>query len=308
MATRTEHKIGVIDLNSPNDEQIRSESLFSKAMRRLVRDRLTMGALAVLMIIVIISLLAPLIVDHILQVDPLRTDPRARFLSIGSERHILGTDDLGRDFLGRLLLAGGVSLRIGFLAAVVTLVIGLTLGMMAGYFGGFFDDLVIWVITTLNSLPQLYLLIAFSALLRPTAETLILVIAITGWTADTRLMRGQTISIRELDYVLAARAIGAKPFRILYSHIFPNLISVMVISLAMSIGAIILAEAALSFLGLGVQQPTPTWGNMLTEARFYFRRGWHLIVLPGMMISITVLCLYIIGDGIRDAFDPTVND
>jgi peptide/nickel transport system permease protein len=307
MASRTHLKNDVVQLNS-DDGKLLSQSLFTKAIHRLLRDRLTMAALSVLLIIIIVSLLAPLIVEHILQVDPLRTNPRARFLPIGSEGHVLGTDDVGRDFLGRLLLAGGVSLRIGFLAAAVTLVIGLTFGMMAGYFGGLFDDFMIWIITTLNSLPQLYLLIAFSALLRPTAETLILVIAVTGWTGDTRLMRGQTIAIRELDYVLAARAIGASSFRILYSHILPNLISVMVISLAISIGAIILLEAALSFLGLGVQQPTPTWGNMLTEARFYFRRSWHLIVLPGLLISITVLCLYIIGDGIRDAFDPTVND
>lgn len=290
------------------EQFIRSESLFTKALRRLRHDRLTVGATIVLLIITVLSILAPIISEHILNVDPMRTNPRVRFLPPGSEGHVLGTDELGRDHLGRLLYGGRISLAIGFSAAMVTLVVGMIFGLMAGYFGGIFDDLMMWVITTLNSLPTLYLLIALSALLRPSPEMLVLVLALTGWTGDTRLIRGQTISLRDLDYVLAARALGASSWRIMYVHIMPNLISIVAISLAISIGAIILAEAALSYLSLGVQPPTPTWGNMLTDSRAYFRQAGYLVIAPGVLISVTVLCLYLIGDGIRDAFDPRVND
>lgn len=290
------------------EQVIRSESLFTKAIRRLRRDRLTMGATFVLIVITFLSVFAPFISNEILNVDPMRTNPRERFLSPGTEGHILGTDELGRDHLGRLLYGGRISLAIGFSAAIVTLVVGMIFGLMAGYFGGIFDDLMMWVITTLNSLPTLYLLIALSALLRPSPEMLVLVLALTGWTGDTRLIRGQTISMRDLDYVMAARALGASSWRIMYVHIMPNLISIVAISLAISIGAIILAEAALSYLSLGVQPPVPTWGNMLTDSRSYFRQAPYLVIAPGLLISITVLCLYLIGDGIRDAFDPRVND
>ncbi len=285
----------------------RSESLFSKALRRLRQDRLTMIAIFTLLLLIITVALAP-VITNALNVDHLRTEPRNRFEPIGAEGHLLGTDDLGRDHLARLLYGGRISLTIAFSATMVTIAIGLSVGVFAGYFGGVVDDFIMWFITTLNSLPQLYLLIAVSALFRPSPEALILVIALTGWTGDTRLMRGQTISMRDLDYVTAARALGASPIRVMYSHIMPNLISILAINMALSIGGIILAEAALSFLNFGVQPPTPTWGNMLTDSQTYFRESGHLVVLPGLLISVTVLCLYIIGDGVRDAFDPTVND
>lgn len=165
-----------------------------------------------------------------------------------------------------------------------------------------------WIITTLDSLPALYLLIAVAALLRPSPEALVLVIAITGWTAAARLVRGQTPVIRNLDYITASRALGAPTWRILFVHLLPNLISILVISLSIGIGATILAESGLSFLNLGVQPPTPTWGNMLADSQSHFRAAPHLLIFPGLAIFITVLCLYVVGDGIRDAFDPTARD
>jgi len=165
-----------------------------------------------------------------------------------------------------------------------------------------------WVITTLDSIPSLYLLIMIAAIFRPTAESLIFVIALISWTGVTRLIRGQTLQIRNLDYVLSARALGASVWRIMFVHIAPNLISITVIVLMRSIGGLMLAEAGLSFLGFGVQIPQATWGNMLTDAQEYVRAGGiHLILPPGFCIWITVLCLYVIGDGVRDAFDPTSN-
>jgi peptide/nickel transport system permease protein len=302
MSTQT----SVVKLTQPKESPKRSESLFTKAMRRLWRDRLTMGALFILASFIVIATLAPFITDNILHINPNKTNPTQGFAPIGTPGHILGTDDIGRDQLARLLHAGGVSLRIGILGAIISLVIGMSFGLITGYFGGIVDDFMNWVITTLDSIPTLYLLIMISAVLNPSADSLIILIALTSWTGITRLIRGQTLSIRNLDYILSARALGASPWRIMFSHIAPNLISVTAIVLARGIGNLMLAEATLSFLGLGVQPPQATWGNMLTGAQQYVRSGGvHLIFPPGLAIWITVLCLYVIGDGIRDAFDPT---
>jgi len=284
------------------------DSLFKKAMRRLGRDYLTLTAIATIIVLALLAVFAPVITSHILQVDPEKTDPSIQFKPVGTPEHVLGTDNLGRDQLARLLHAGRISLGIGFAGAVITLAIGVASGVAAGYFGGKFDDVMNWVITTMDSIPSLYLLILIFSILSPTAESLILVIALTGWTHTTRLIRGQTISLRNLDYILSAKSMGASDWRIMFAHIVPNLISVTAISLATDIGGLILTESALSFLGVGVQPPTPTWGNMLDEAQDYISRGPHMIFAPGLCIFITVLCLYIIGDGLRDAFDPTTVD
>lgn len=303
--SRTRNRVQKIEVT---DEQYRSESLYQKGMRRLRRDRLTMFAMGVIGLLALLAILAPVITNNILQIDPNKTDPRNNFLPFGSEGHILGTDDIGRDQLARLLHAGRVSLGIGFFGATITLSVGLVLGMMAGYLGGAFDDFMNWVITTLDSIPALYLLLLFSAIFRPTAEALVLAIALISWTGTTRLIRGQTLQIRNFEYIMSARALGASTIRILFTHIFPNLISVTAVALARFIGVLILIESALSFLGLGVQPPTATWGNMLSKSQQFFTLGPHLVIFPGLLITITVLCLYVIGDGIRDAFDPTAVD
>lgn len=294
---------GVVQLAQQKEkETFRSESLFTKAMRRLWRDRLTMLAIFVVLTMAFLAFLGPAL---FWQVDPNRTNAMQNFLPIGSPGHPLGTDEIGRDQLARVLHAGRVSLAIGFFGATISLTIGLVLGLITGYFGGIVDDFMNWVITTLDSIPSLYLLILIAAVLRPTAEALVLAIALISWTGVTRIVRGQTLSIRNLDYVLSAKAMGASPVRIMFAHIAPNLISIMTIVLVRAIGGLMLVEAGLSYLGLGVQPPQATWGNMLSKAQEYFRLGGHLIIAPGMAITLTVLCLYIIGDGIRDAFDPT---
>jgi peptide/nickel transport system permease protein len=170
------------------------------------------------------------------------------------------------------------------------------------------DDIIMWAISTINSIPQLFLLVIIAGVLRPGPTTLILVLGLLGWTGTTRLVRGETFSLKEREFVVSARAMGASDFRIMSTHIAPNLISILVVTLAIDIGSLMLAEAALSFLGLGVQPPTPTWGNMLTGAQEFIKRtnSLPLAILPGLLITITVLCLYVIGDGIRDAFDPTL--
>lgn len=227
----------------------------------------------------------------------------------GRERfYILGTDSSGRDHISRLLYGGQVSLRIGFFAAVGALTIGIVVGVIAGYFGGPLDDLIIWFITTLNSIPSLFLLLIISALLAPNDTSLIMVLAILGWTGAARLVRGETFALREREFVLSAKALGASSFRIMFLHIVPNVISLLLIVLTRAIGGLILAESSLSFLGFGVKPPTPTWGNMLSGGLELLREAPHLVFAPGLLITVTVLCLYVFGDGLRDAFDPKIAD
>lgn len=303
MATQT----SVAKLQVGQEEKHVSLSLTQLALRRLRRDKLTLFALGVVLLMAMLAAAAPVISDT-LNISHTRTNASRTFLPVGAEGHPLGTDDLGRDHLARLLYAGQVSLSVGFLAAAISLSIGVSLGILTGFYGGIIDDIVNWLIATLNSIPQLFLLLIVAAVLQPSPTTLILVLGFLGWTGTTRLVRGETLSLREREYIVSARAIGASPLRIMFVHILPNLFSIIVISLAIDIGALILSEAALSFLGLGIKPPTPSWGNMLTGAQVFFTRGVHLVIFPGLAIFITVLCLYIIGDGIRDAFDPTAKD
>ena len=293
--------------SSTMDEETKSHSYWEKVVYRLRQDRLTMIAIAVLLFLIVVTTLAPVITSA-MGIDPNDTNPTQNFLPPLTDGHILGTDDIGRDQFARLLHAGAVSIRIGVLGALFSLTIGVSLGAITGYFGGLFDDFMNWVVTTIDSIPALYLLILFSAVFEPSAETLILVIALISWTGSMRLVRGQMLALREQDYVLAAQALGARSSRVMFVHILPNLLSIAITAMAISIAGLILAESALSYLGLGVQPPQATWGNMLSKSQQFFRQGPHLVIFPGLMIFITVLCAYIIGDGMRDALDPTTAD
>ena len=289
------------------ERTLRSRSLTDLALARVWNDRLTLLAISIIALLTLASIAAPLITG-ILGVDPNTTDASgSKFLPIFSEGHILGTDNLGRDHLARLLYAGQVSLFIGFMSAFLALAIGVSLGILTGYYGGFIDDLVNWIITTLNSVPGLVLLIVITSVFSPDAKSLILVIVFLTWTVTTRLVRGETLAIRSREYIVSAKAIGASDLRVMLVHILPNVFSLTIVTLARNIGIVILIESALSYLGLGVQPPTATWGNMLSKSREFLAQP-HLVILPGVLISTVVLCLYIIGDGLRDAFDPTAQD
>ncbi|MCA0452981.1 MAG: ABC transporter permease [Chloroflexi bacterium] len=301
------------------EEKVRvGESLTTLALRRLRRDKLTLVAMSVILVLAVLSFAAPLIERYVLNVDYTSTNIDKAFLTIGAEGHILGTDDVGRDHLARLLYAGQISLSIAFISAILSLIIGVTLGVITGYYGGIVDDIVNWLITTLDSIPSLFLLIIVSGVVLRSRDlsgtiftgpfALVLILGFLGWSGITRLVRGETLSIREREYIISARAIGSSPIRIMFTHIIPNLLSVVFITLAIDIGSLILVESALSFLGFGVRPPAASWGNMLTNANSYFTKGPHLVVAPGLLIVVTVLCLYVIGDGLRDAFDPTSID
>lgn len=314
MTTTSTTANAVPKLEQESNNHAVGESLSRLAVRRLKRDKLTLAAIGLLLAITIICVLAQPI-SNALNVSFNKTNADITFLPpsltpyIGADGlpqfHILGTDDLGRDHFSRLLFGGQVSLAVGFLAALLSLSIGVSLGIVCGYYGGLIDDGTNWVISTLNSIPSLFLLLIIAAVLQPSPTTLILVLGLIGWTGTTRLVRGETLSLREREFVVGARAVGASPFRIMLSHVLPNLFSVIVITLAIDIGALILVEAGLSFLGLGIKEPFPSWGNMLVKSQEYFTLGAYLVIMPGVMIFLTVLCLYVIGDGVRDAFDPT---
>ena len=289
-----------------DDRYALGESLTSKALRSIWRDKLTLVALSCIVALTALAVLAPFITDTIMRVDPNEPVTADKFTPPFTRGYILGADDIGRDQLARLLHAGGVSMGIGFFGTLFALTIGVVLGMTSAYFGGLIDDLLLWFVTTIDAIPGLFLLILISSFISFSAQSLIIVAGLLGWTGIYRLIRGQTFSIRVNEYITAARALGASPARIMFFHILPNLISVTVITMMRGIAGLILAESALSYLGWGVQPPQATWGNMLTKSLQFFRHGPHLIFFPILMISLTVLCFYIIGDGIRDAFDPTL--
>lgn len=273
------------------------------ALSYLVRDRLTMLSLIGLIILTLGCLIGPVIIENVLRIDINRTSIADRYTPPGPE-HLLGTDNLGRDQFYRLIYGGRISLGIAYFASALSIVIGVALGMIAGFYGGWVDDVLIWFINTLESIPSIFLLLIASTIWSPSPVVLIVLLAVFGWAGTCRLIRGEVLSLRERDYVLAARALGAPSLRLMVSHILPNVISTLIVSLTISAGTLILIESGLSFLGLGVQAPIPSWGNMLTDSRTYFAKGTYLVIWPGVFIATTVLFFYVLGDGLRDALDP----
>jgi peptide/nickel transport system permease protein len=277
--------------------------LLTIAARRLRRDYLTLGAAFVLLVYATLAVAAALIASQVVHTTPTTIDMR-NALAAPSFAHWLGTDDFGRDQLVRVLYGARVSLSIGLLAAAVNLTIGVSLGAIAGFYGRRVDDVVVWLTSTLRAIPTLFLLILVGALFRPGPEALALLIGAISWPSVARVVRGQVLGLRQRDYVLAARAVGAPDRRLLIRHILPNVMSIAVVILGQDVGAVILTESALSYLGLGVQPPNASWGNMLSNAQRFLSSALWLVVAPGACIFSTVLALYLVADGLRDALDP----
>jgi ABC-type dipeptide/oligopeptide/nickel transport system permease subunit len=280
--------------------------LWSDALWRIRRDPTTIVALVVLVIMVTLALGADLLADNFFHWSFTKQDILSSYEkpSLSEPAMWLGSDQLGRSQVVRLLYGARVSLFIGTFGAATSMLIGIVLGVTAGYFRGWWDDLVVWLVTTLNSIPTLFLLLIVGLLFRLGPLPLAIFLGALGWLGIANLARGQTISLREREYVLAARTIGATPLRVMWRHIFPNILPLMIILAMTDVGGLILTESALSYLGFGIQQPVPSWGNMLTGATQFLTKGPWLVYAPGVMIWITVLCLYLVGDGLRDALDP----
>jgi peptide/nickel transport system permease protein len=279
------------------------------AWDRFRRDRIGMAALAVLLLIAAISALAPLIADGVLHSDPDRfvrsAGGRIATLQPPGPGYPLGTDDLGRDVLTRLLFAGRVSLSIGFGVALVSLAFGAPLGLLAAYFGGRLDDTINGAVQVVLNVPLLFVLIVLSIFLTPNPVELAVIFGFFFWPSTARQVRGVALSVRRRDYVEAARALGASNGRIVVRHVAPNVLSVMLVVAGIDMAGAILAESSLSFLGFGVAVPLSSWGNMLGLSQDLFRTAPWLVYPPGLMIFLTVLCIFLVTDALRDAVDPT---
>lgn len=218
--------------------------------------------------------------------------------------HILGTDELGRDAWARLLYGGRVSLLIGVVASLTSIFLGTFVGLVSGFYGGWFDNVLMRFTDTMMSIPTLPLMVVLAAVLKGSVLNLILILVVFGWMGDARLVRGVSLSLREQEYVEAARAVGASPWRIMFRHLLPNTAAPIIVSFSMSISSLIIYEASLSYLGLGIPQPTPSWGNMLYNAQNYIFSAPQLVWFPGLAIFFTSLGFNFFGDGLRDALDP----
>jgi peptide/nickel transport system permease protein len=267
--------------------------------RSLRRNQLALAGGVVVVFVAVLALLAPVIAP----MDPNRPDVK-KILDSPSGRHPLGTDQLGRDVLSRMLYGARVSLAVGFVSVGIATVIGIALGSAAGYHGGTIDALVMRLVDLMLVFPRFFLLLAVLGFLRPSIWTIMAVIGLTGWMSVARLVRAEFLSLREREFVLWSQSIGASAFRIIWRHILPNAIAPVLVAITLGIPAAILAESGLSFLGLGVQPPHATWGNILSEGKDAIEIGWWLSVYPGLAILVTVLSYNLLGEGIRDALDP----
>jgi len=270
--------------------------------QRLRRNRMAMAGAAIVLAMFLLAALAPVIGR-----DPGAIDIANRLQAPGLA-YPLGTDDLGRDVLVRILYGARISLLVGFVAVGIATFIGILLGAMAGYYGRWVDALIMRFVDIMLCFPTFFLILAVIAFLKPSIWNIMIIIGLTSWMGVARLVRAEFLSLRVRDFVLAARAIGAKDARIIFRHILPNAISPVLVSATLGVAGAILTESALSFLGIGVQPPTPSWGNMLIAGKQTLGTAWWLSVFPGMAILITVLGYNLLGEGIRDAMDPRIKD
>lgn len=267
--------------------------------RRFVRYRPGLIGLAIIGVLVIMAVFAPLIAPH----PPEEINTSLRGAGPSAE-YWLGNDDIGRDILSRLIYGSRIALIVGLGATAIAVTIGVTVGATAGYFGGRVDFLLSRLVDTLMSFPLLALLLTLSAVFGPSLRNVVVVIGLTVWATYARLVRAEVLSIRERDFILAARASGAGDRRIIFRHIVPNALGPVIVIASLAIGGIIILESALSFLGLGVSRPTASWGTMLSDGREFIRNYPHIAIAPGIAITITVLSFNLVGDGLRDALDP----
>jgi len=272
----------------------------SNVWQRLKQNKLAVGGIVVLALFYTAAILQPWIstYPYDLLTSGMRNTPP-------SADHWMGTDRSGRDVFSRLIKGGQISLAAGFMAVLIVMLIGITLGALAGFFGGWVDQLVMRFTDILLAIPLILLLITAASLFRPSLQTTIVVIGVSSWPGTARLVRGQFLALKGQEFVTAARAMGANPTRIMIQHLFPNTLAIIIVQSTIWLSYAIILEASLSYLGLGVQIPTPSWGNMLQDGQRELLFGaWWLTLFPGLAIFLTVLSFNLLGDGLRDAMDP----
>jgi peptide/nickel transport system permease protein len=269
--------------------------------RRFSRHRLALFGGVTVVLLCFSAFMAPVIAPR----DPLLLDTSMRFLApFARWPFILGTDELGRDTLSRLIYGGRISLTVGLVAMATTVVTGALIGLCAGYLGGWVDTLLMRFVDTMLCFPQVFLLLVVAAFVPPTLISISLIIGLTSWMTVARIVRAEILHMKEQDFVQAARALGAGPARIMFRELLPNIAAPLLVAATLNVAAAVLMESYISYLGYGVQPPLASWGNMLTLAQDYFDTVPWLAILPGVMITLTVMGFNFLGDGLRDALDP----
>lgn len=280
------------------------DSMSKVIIGKFMKNKLAVFGAITLFIIILSAIFAPLLTPY----DPAKVTLLDKFLP-PSSKHLLGTDEFGRDILSRLLFGARISLLVGFASVLGAITIGVVVGSLAGYFGGIIDSMLMRFVDIMISIPTLFLLITLVTIFQPGVDKLILIFALTSWTTTSRLVRGEFLSLRSREFVLASKTIGTKSYKIIFKEILPNAMGPIIVAATLMIGGIILAESALSYLGLGIQPPTASWGNLLQGAQSItvMLKYWWYPAAPGLAILFTVLCFNFVGDGLRDALDPKIN-
>jgi peptide/nickel transport system permease protein len=294
-----------VELAELDDNRAETSQTGRATRSRLLRLRWGLAACAIFLLIVASAVFAPQISPH----DPLAVNIRHRlappaWMDGGAPQHLLGTDQVGRDLLARIIYGGRVSLVVGAGAVLIAAIIGVLLGLGAGYFGGRTDWIIMTGINVMLTFPFVLLALAVIAVLGPSLTNMILVLGVAGWPIYARVIRAETMAIREREFVLAGRALGMSHARIVFRQIAPNLVSVIVVIVTLQVAQVIIFESFLSFLGLGIQPPTPAWGNMLGEGRVYMLNSWWIATFPGLAIFLTTLVINLMGNALRDWLDP----
>lgn len=271
------------------------KNLFKKALT----NPLAYSGFVIITVIFMLAMLAPLISPY----DPNEINVKAILLS-PSMQHWMGTDGLGRDVLSRMLHGGRVSLLVGLVAVGISTVIGIVLGAIAGFYRGWVDVLIMRLVDVMLSIPSFFLILAVIAFLTPSIINIMIVIGLTSWMGVTRLVRAEFLSLSDREYILASRTLGAKDARLIFRHLLPNSLTPIIVSAVLGVAGAVLMESGLSFLGLGVQAPQASWGNILTDGKEYIQFAWWLSLFPGLAILMTVLGYNLLGEGLRDALDP----
>ncbi|MBI2524540.1 MAG: ABC transporter permease [Candidatus Rokubacteria bacterium] len=278
---------------------LRGRGEFGVFWRTFKRNRLALCGGVVVGILVLLAVLAPLLAPW----DPHKPDTR-RILVRPSSSHWLGTDQIGRDVLSRVLYGSRISLAVGFISVGIATVIGIILGSAAGYHGGLADAVIMRLVDLMLVFPRFFLLLAVLAFLQPSIWTIMAVIGLTGWMGVARLVRAEFLTLKEREFVIWSESVGASASRVIFRHILPNAMAPVLVAMTLGIPAAILTESGLSFLGLGVQPPYATWGNILNDGKDSIEIAWWMSVYPGLAILVTVLSYNLLGEGIRDALDP----
>lgn len=267
--------------------------------KRFSRNRLSVIGAGTILLLITISILAPFIAPY----DPTAIDVH-NVLSPPSKEHLLGTDELGRDLLSRIIWGSRVSLKVGFVAVGIAILIGIIIGALAGFYGGLIEAVLMRFVDIMLAFPTFFLILAVISILEQNIFTIMVVIGLTSWMDVARLVRAEFLSLKEMDFVSAARAVGVNDKRLIFKHILPNALSPVFVAATFGVAGAILIESGLSFLGLGVQPPDPSWGNILTAGKDNIEVAWWLSLYPGLAILITVLSYNLVGEGLRDALDP----